>query len=117
MGASQWYASCSMDGTRLFPYGATYDAGACNGEDYGADEAVAVGTRPACQSYPGVFDLSGNVHEWENACDANAGQDDFCLSRGGSFKSWNTLLQCSFSTGAVRHFVSDQQGFRCCSDP
>jgi formylglycine-generating enzyme required for sulfatase activity len=115
---SQWYAACAKGGNQPFPYGDTYDGLACNGQDYNSEnEALPVGSIPACQSYTGVFDLSGNVHEWEDACDGNVDGDNFCRSRGGSFLSWNTLLQCSYATGARRYFVSDQQGFRCCSDP
>src|SRR6185437_5545544 len=65
---SQWYNACSNGGTTSFPYGNDYVAGDCNG---GATVA-AVGTTPGCQGltspYFGIFDMSGNVKEWEDHC-------------------------------------------------
>jgi formylglycine-generating enzyme required for sulfatase activity len=115
---SQWYVACSKGGTQVFPYGNTYDGQACNGEAYGAGATVSVGTLPTCQSYAGIFDLSGNVVEWEDSCDFHVGSDDFCRSRGGSFAAASAApLRCDHSNSARRNFVYDKQGFRCCADP
>jgi len=113
---SQWYVACSKAGTQAFPYGSTYNGQACNGEDYGAGAAVPVGTLPTCQSYAGVYDLSGNVVEWEDSCDQHVGSDDFCRARGGSFATFEAPLRCDHTNMARRDFVYEQHGFRCCAD-
>jgi sulfatase modifying factor 1 len=50
---------------------------------------VPVGSMIACQSavpgYEGVFDLSGNVSEWQDSCDGT-GRSGVCLAQGGSFQ-------------------------------
>ena len=115
---SQWYVTCSKGGTQAFPYGDTFNGQACNGGAYGVGATVSVGTLSTCQSYTGIYDLSGNVGEWEDSCDFHVGSDDFCRARGGSFGSASAgPLRCDHTNAARRDFVYDQQGFRCCADP
>ncbi|MBN1611735.1 MAG: SUMF1/EgtB/PvdO family nonheme iron enzyme [Polyangiaceae bacterium] len=117
---SQWYAACSSGGVSEYPYGDGYDSDACNGYDYGADETVEVGTLNGCQAaggtgYEGVFDLSGNVWEWEDSCDGQTGQSDYCRLRGGSFYLVGSDLWCAFAYGYSRLYRSNDVGFRCCA--
>ena len=68
---------------------------------------------------PGLFDMSGNVAEWENSCNASAGASDTCLARGGSFDSANgsASLTCATSAaqpGMPRNTTAADLGFRCC---
>jgi sulfatase modifying factor 1 len=112
---SEWYAACSGAGANVYPYGSVYQPGKCNGEDLAVHDAIPVGSASGCQgSVAGLFDMSGNVFEWEDGCDANYGPNDQCRLRGGS---WNDNdLQCSFgSTGTTRSEMSGNFGFRCCS--
>jgi formylglycine-generating enzyme required for sulfatase activity len=63
--------------------------------------------------------MSGNVWEWEDACDANGNPDDDpCSGGAGSF--WDSApgdLLCE--TQAVYHkrnSAAKNVGFRCCAD-
>jgi formylglycine-generating enzyme len=127
---SQWYRACSRAGSRLFPYGNQYQSTYCNGVDspyfHPAQVAIAVN----CDGgYSGIFDMSGNVAEWEDSCSANAGAGDSCLIRGGSLQDAETTVpsllcndsvmgdQTPSSVSATRSTKDEFIGFRCCYDP
>lgn len=116
---SQWYNACSSGGLNEYPYGDTYDAHICNGFDQGLLETTEVGSMARCQSvvsgYTGVYDLSGNAWEWEDACKVSLGSEDYCPLRGGSFRNRDFLL-CNRDYGASRELKSNFIGFRCCAD-
>jgi formylglycine-generating enzyme required for sulfatase activity len=89
---SQWYNACTSGGKLAFPYGDTYDPSTCNGKEFEVDDwgsPVPVASVPSCQSaepgYAGVFDLSGNVAEFEDSCEGTSGVDDKCRVRGSGF--------------------------------
>jgi formylglycine-generating enzyme required for sulfatase activity len=118
----QWFNACSSHGQFAFPYSSTYRGTACNGGDYwvpnyGNNTTLAVGSLTTCQSpsssYAGVYDLSGNVWEWEDSCGAGG-----CFARGGSYTFYQPYLACgSIESVAVvtRTFCLAYVGFRCCS--
>ena len=92
-----------------------YNGKTCNGSGY-SKGAQLVGSMNGCQSsvsgYAGVYDLSGNVEEWEDSCDANS-----CRLRGGSFSSISSdTLCCDASDNASRDTSLNYYGFRCCAD-
>ena len=115
---SQWFNACSSGGQNVYPYGDTYKSQACKGE---GSTTVPAGSLSTCQSsvsgYTGVYDLSGNVWEWEDSCLGNSGQSDNCRLRGGSFHDFDYVaLRCDsvnnyFSRGSSVGNV----GFRCCA--
>lgn len=119
---SQWFRACSSGGPYTYPYGSAYQARYCNGYDYlgSNNKSLPVATLTTCQSsisdYVGVYDLSGNVWEWEDSCNGAVGQTDLCRLRGGSFNEYGDVLQCS-SVGAfiTRGDGYYAVGFRCCS--
>ena len=120
---SEWTAACSQGGVRAYPYGGALVDEACNGGEHSGTRAiVAVGTTPGCVGgYSGLFDMAGNVHEWEDACaplNGNPpGPTDGCWFRGGSYHDLGDSCTMAFQT--PRNYV-DQDcdiGFRCCADP
>jgi formylglycine-generating enzyme required for sulfatase activity len=116
---SQWYHACVSDGANsTYVYGNTYQPYYCNGTDYGARTTVPAGSMPNCQSsvsgYHGVYDLTGNVYEWEDSCDEE-GLGGFCRLRGGTFYGSDVVLRCAGSDYLVRGLVLNNIGFRCCS--
>jgi sulfatase modifying factor 1 len=113
---SQWYNACVSDGTNnAYPYGNAHDGQACNGQAALVGTTMSVESLLGCQSYAvgyeGVYDLSGNIMEWEDSCD----QYDDCPMRGGSFISGKDELRCDSGTGGVRHSSGELVGFRCCA--
>jgi formylglycine-generating enzyme required for sulfatase activity len=122
---SGWFRACSHngDGLHVYPYGLTYDASACNGADY--DAQTPLPSLPSCQGgFPGIFDMSGNVIEWEDSCtptptspDAGdtSGASDFCNVRGGSFLSTGSQITCDLGILVQRWGGGGDNGFRCCS--
>src|SRR5262249_34754094 len=99
---------------------------ACVGSDYDgnsgfqtdSDVTRPVGSAADCiGGYPGIFDLCGNVDEWEDSCSENGdnlGAYDLCRVRGGSFAA--TGLWCRMAFEAGREGFWDYVGFRCCAD-
>ena len=124
---SQWYASCTSNGkysATSYPYGDTYQGTYCNGNDHwGGNSAlwktVAVGSMTSCQStqpgYAGVYDLSGNISEWEDSCDGTTGPNDNCWRRGGGFNNASDYMQCDTTFSDTRNSDNGAFGFRCCS--
>ena len=114
---SLWFSACSLQGTSTFPYGNDYQPKTCNGADYDTAYTLDVDQPPTCvvtkESEPQLYDFSGNVWEWENACEGE-GPTDRCRVRGGSFRSNLASLTCAASTMATRDSLFDDFGFRCC---
>jgi formylglycine-generating enzyme required for sulfatase activity len=114
----QWFLACSMAGTRPYPYPGAYADDTCNGEEHNVRKALAVGTMPKCEGgFAGIFDMSGNVAEWEDACSGSAGASDDCLLRGGSFESSESKMGCAVPVVNARSSAHGDLGFRCCSSP
>ena len=115
--SSQWYNVCSSNSQNGYPYGTTYSGTTCNGKDAGNGTTVPVGSLSGCQSsvhgYEGVFDLSGNVKEWEDSCNAYGS----CRQRGGSFYYYSGAVACGNDYSNSRDLQYVDLGFRCCSSP
>jgi formylglycine-generating enzyme required for sulfatase activity len=118
-GGDQWFNACSMGNARPYPYGA-FDASACNGKPVDASADVApVGSFPACVGgYAGIFDMSGNVAEWEDDClDASADGAVACATRGGSVTENEGQLGCNQIQNLDWKTANYNYGIRCCADP
>ena len=111
--ASRWMAACSHDGERAYPYGDKYQPTACRGE--GQLAPVVAGSLPICEGgFTGMFDLSGNVGEWENACDQFVDRWDTCNVRGGAFSSSGAELSCGAWAYDNRFAKTEAVEIRCC---
>ena len=110
--------ACSSGGQHLFTFGdwsGPESGQLCNSALVQLSTTVPVQTKAGCHSptsnYAGVFDLTGNVGEWEDSCDSG----DLCHVRGGSFeKSVQTDLGCGANRSLPRNSVAPDVGFRCC---
>lgn len=112
----QWYFACSPDG-RTYPYGNNYAGGRCNGWENNQGEPIAVGSEEGCfGAFGDIYDLSGNVIEWTDACNGNTGRDDLCRDRNSSFSFGGFESECGYSWGDRRDDTWWDVGFRCCSD-
>jgi sulfatase modifying factor 1 len=120
---SQWHRACTSGGTYLSPYGNAPDDTKCNEYAYWApnyDNAATlpVGSLAGCQSplpgYAGVYDLNGNVWEWEDSCDA-VGQTGNCRVRGLGFYYYAELSGCAADNSTFRYQADSGVGLRCCS--
>ena len=123
---SAWYRACSNAGTLAFPYGQSYEMKTCIGLENDSVYPVSVPFIDCEGGYPGLYDMSGNVSEWEDSCSADTGATDQCLERGGSYLSSNApvgsspSLLCNSSAQKptrARNTRDKEIGFRCCSEP
>jgi len=96
---NEWYNACSAQGVNVYPYADTYNASKCNGENQNA--AATVSSITCLGGLPGLYDMSGNVWEWEDSCAASTGSDDECRVRGGSFQSSPDLLKCAADSTTI----------------
>jgi formylglycine-generating enzyme required for sulfatase activity len=117
---SQWTYACTHagDGQHAYPYGATYAPQACNGADRNADAGTLTpaGALATCVGgYPGIFDMSGNVGEFMDACSAATGAADTCHIGGGDANDALASVPCAHSIVVTRAFTSSKKGIRCCS--
>ncbi|MEO7112264.1 MAG: SUMF1/EgtB/PvdO family nonheme iron enzyme [Polyangiaceae bacterium] len=114
---SLWYAACSNLGADLFPYGNTYVGTMCNGADDQKAETDDVDHPPTCtnENSSQIFDMSGNVWEWEDACEDDTPTGS-CILRGGSFRSGEDSLSCGATDLTARNSKFDDFGFRCCAE-
>ena len=110
---SQWHNAC-VSGPAQYPYnyGLSYIEKSCNGKATGELASLPVASLETCQSplpgYRGVYDLIGNVWEWEDSC-----QDDNCRVRGGSHS--RTASTCHQPKWYPPDTLNSHLGFRCCS--
>jgi serine/threonine protein kinase len=103
---AEWEKACKGPNGAKWPYGAAFDANACNTEnDDGDPRTLSFSGRFAkCRSAYGVSDLSGNVSEWTAEK----------IIKGGSYASSDYAVRCSArKSGGSKN---SEVGFRCCSD-
>lgn len=114
--SSQWHNACTLDGTRSYPYGSTYQSGRCNDVSSPSSGPFFTAGYPTCSGnwpgQPAMFDMSGNVQEWEDSCNGTN-----CSTRGGDWLANSTTAACGSLTTAAISERNQRRGFRCCWDP
>lgn len=111
-GFDQWHRACTLGGSRAYPYGAGYVAGTCTDS---ASTTTAVGSKAGCEGgFPGIFDMSGNVSEWEYACNGS-NPNSKCRLRGGAYSDTGAAVACGAAADDKRLTRSATIGLRCCS--
>ena len=91
----EWvYACISGNSANSYPYGASYDPRVCNsgvgvgGADVGPPKLAAPKSYPDCHGFgapfASIFDMAGNVNEWEDTCHLVDGFGLECAIRGGA---------------------------------
>lgn len=99
----EWESACRGPDGHLYPYGDSFSTTACV---VGEGTASAVGSRNACRSGYGAYDMSGNAAEWVSGP----------LIKGGDFASDDFGSRCGARSRAG---ASELQlvSVRCCSSP
>jgi sulfatase modifying factor 1 len=115
--ASEWYFACSRGGKRPYPYGLTFQDWACATADNPTTSGVShVRGNWGCQGgFDELWDMSGNVAEWEDSCNGE-GAIAKCRLRGGTAASLGEATRCQTDVSAFRSETEDQWGIRCCAD-
>ena len=66
---SQWLNACTDGGGRTYPYGNDFEDVCNENVDGGPSQLAIVGSHPGCVgAFSGVYDMTGNVWEWTDAC-------------------------------------------------
>lgn len=117
----QWFHACSSNAANAWTFGnaAPIPPYPCNyGHNSDTYPTVAGASLSGCQStiasFGGVYDLNGNAAEWEDACNADAGKEDRCALRGGSYDRGQDSNRCDTERDAKRDAKDFATGFRCC---
>jgi len=138
---NEWVRACEGASGRVYPYGNVHVRSACNDDrpwisvdwkalaKWPAESAVREaerlyqgepsGSRPACVSEDGVFDLTGNVAEWVLRSDAPP-QAGYAHVLKGCY--WAGCYHepepdCAFRNSAhPGAFRTYEAGFRCCAE-
>jgi hypothetical protein len=116
---SQWVHACMPPGGGPYPYGKTFDANACNSKTSSYAAARVTSYESCVGGYAGLFDMMGNVAEWEDSCSAYESADDYCPTQGGAYNMPDDGVgfECPGGGSYHRNVTAEWIGFRCCSNP
>ena len=120
-GAAANVCDYQIDGTDLSELGAgfavywgradTYDAAVCGALE---ERGYASGSKEACRSLWGAFDLSGNFREWTST--APTGKDGRRVVKGGLRHDPQRGSRCAYAVDESTGLKEASTGFRCCRD-
>lgn len=107
---NQQFADDKVEG-KMYPYGDLYDAGQCvDAEDKYKGKAQKTGSKAACRTPGGIFDLAGNIGEWSGVSKETAGL------MGGHMSSGERAACNQRSSSFAPGYKNMTTGFRCCAD-
>ncbi|MFO0723738.1 MAG: SUMF1/EgtB/PvdO family nonheme iron enzyme [Myxococcota bacterium] len=123
----EWVTACRGEADGTYPYGDSFEPTTCNGFGAGRDGPVETGAmfRPiedgngsliarGCVSSYGIYDLSGNVWEWNSGSYLEGTRRGLA---GGGFRSNAAGLRCVTDDNYETPAANDgAYGFRCCKD-
>ena len=119
--AGEWFVACSQNGLNAYPYGPSYVAGRCHDSIGDNDRREAVKSFPECVGgYEGLFDMSGNMAEWIDACESTGAPDAAtinCAAIGGPWNFPASSVRCDSLDLRRPDDPVPQVGIRCCADP
>jgi formylglycine-generating enzyme required for sulfatase activity len=112
----EWEAACRGPQNLRFPYGARFDADACNTTDAKDNprKTSVSGSFTRCKSGYGVWDLSGNAAEWTASPFDASGPDK--TVKGGHAARPGFDDRCASRRKLAVGSRSISVGFRCCAD-
>ncbi len=122
---SQWFAACTANDppSHPFPWGGAPDNGQCFSSlaSPAPTGPAPVGSKASCEvlGLPPLFDMAGNVAEWEDSCDGKPGAapDQPCRARGGDYAMSGNGLRCdALNINPKRKATDIHVGFRCCAN-
>lgn len=116
--ASEWYAACSGLSETIYPYGDAASSTKCNASGYAPSDMGPrdVETLSECEgSVGGLYNMSGNVSEWEWSCSSTS-VNATCSTRGGSYQDGPYEVRCTGSINMGRMDAQKTVGFRCCAN-
>jgi formylglycine-generating enzyme required for sulfatase activity len=119
---SQWMRACTGPSSYAYPYGNSFEPTACVSEPPNPNEGkpAEVAYYSGCEGgYPNLYDMSGNVAEWEDSCTDMTGPDDTCRVRGGGYAGFgpdnvHLGMRCDNAQWSDRSQRQQMFGFRCC---
>lgn len=112
--AEEWTAACRGPDASAYPYGSRYNENHCPAKEAAAARS---GRFPACRSYYGLHDMTGNLWEWTSTPGGAGGDEgERFLVAGGNWSAGGEArcgyVKYSFYPAVRYPFV----GFRCCRD-
>jgi len=114
---NQWDYACASGAIgSAYPYGALYDASTCNTETH---VLADVDANPTCHGqgapFDRIFDMSGNVAEFDDSVDYNRAEPA-ADPRGGGAEGTASGARCSSGSAFGVYEGFQGVGFRCCAD-
>ena len=103
---TEWSSVCTGDNNRRWSYGNEYDAKRCHhaSQHYGGG-ALPSGSFERCKTPDEVYDMTGNLWEWNGSG----------ILRGGNWNFSEGLGQCQSTAKPASHIHNDEIGLRCCA--
>jgi len=106
-GGGEWLSSCTA-------IDETLAASTCNLKEQLVGQPWDVANNPTCSSPTGVYDMVGNVWEWED--DTSDSPKNDARLRGGAYDTYKDNGECFQDWKAAMKTYGTNIGFRCCRD-